>query len=84
MLRNAQAENGNSMLLSEVDPWKIAIKKGSSKLFPIKAATAIKHGNNSTTNQNRHTMMKSHMATGNRKHVAAVMVMAWSLLLSWF
>jgi hypothetical protein len=29
-------------------------------------------------------MMKSHMATGKRKHVAEVMVIALSLLLSWF
>lgn len=30
------------------------------------------------------TMMKSHMATGKRKQVAEVMVIALSLLLSWF
>lgn len=87
VLRKAHAENGNSTL---VDPW--------NKKETRKENMSALSGSNSNQSNIRYipsymqykshitelTIITSRIATGKRKQVAEVIVIAWSRLLSWF
>jgi len=92
VLKKAQAENGSFALLSDSDddPWRTWEERGQEGYKNCQMSIMQKPQNNiriphkcESDNDIELTMIMSHMAIGNIKHVAEAIVKAWSRLLSW-